>query len=192
MKHWVQISAFLGLVAGIGLGCPGVSLSQTPVPATAVRDGQHDFDFNFGVWNTHIKRILDPFANLPQSYELTGTVTVNKIWDGKGQLEEIEADGPKGHWEGLTLFLYNPAAHQWSQIFTNSKLAMMGAPLIGQFKEGRGELYATDTFNGRSVLIRGAWSDITPNAHRFTESISADGGVTWFPTFIGELTRRAP
>jgi hypothetical protein len=192
VKHWVQISAFLGLVAGIGLGCPGVSLSQTPAPATAVRDGQHDFDFNIGVWNTHIKRILDPFANAPQSYELSGTVTVSKIWDGKGQLEEIEADGPKGHWEGLTLFLYNPAAHQWSQIFTNSKLAMMGTPLIGEFKEGRGELYATDTFNGRSVLIRGVWSDITPNAHRFTESISADGGVTWFPTFIGELTRRAP
>jgi hypothetical protein len=192
VKHWVQISAFLGLVAGIGLGCPSVSLSQTPAPATAVRDGQHDFDFNFGVWNTHIKRILDPFSNAPQSYELSGTVTVSKIWDGKGQLEEIEADGPKGHWEGLTLFLYNPAAHQWSQIFTNSKLAMMGTPLIGEFKEGRGELYATDTFNGRSVLIRGVWSDIMPNAHRFTESISADGGVTWFPTFIGELTRRAP
>jgi hypothetical protein len=48
VKHWVQISAFLGLVAGIGVGCPGVSLSQTPAPATAVRDGQHDFDFNFG------------------------------------------------------------------------------------------------------------------------------------------------
>ena len=188
----MQNTVGLGLATLLCASYPYVGLSQSPAPTPAVHDGQHDFDFNLGVWNTHIKRILDPFANAPQSYELSGTVTVSKIWDGKGQLEEIEADGPKGHWEGLTLFLYNPAAHQWSQIFTNSKLAMMGTPLIGEFKEGRGALYSTDTFNGRSVLIRGVWSDMTPNAHRFTESISADGGVTWFPTFIGELTRRAP
>jgi hypothetical protein len=33
-----------------------------------------------------------------------------QVWDGKAELEEIEADAPKGHWEGLTLFLYNPSA----------------------------------------------------------------------------------
>jgi hypothetical protein len=39
---------------------------------------------------------------------LDGTVVVRKVWDGRGELEEIEADGPTGHWEGLNLFLYNP------------------------------------------------------------------------------------
>jgi hypothetical protein len=29
--------------------------------STVMRDGQHDFDFNIGVWKTHIKRFLDPF-----------------------------------------------------------------------------------------------------------------------------------
>jgi hypothetical protein len=77
---------------------------------------QHDFDFNIGVWRTHIKRILVPFASSSETVELNGTVTVRKVWDGKTELEEIEADGPKGHWEGLTLFLYNPSAHQWSDI----------------------------------------------------------------------------
>ncbi len=92
---------------------------------TAMRDGQHDFDFNIGVWHTHIKRILDPFASSSESVELNGTVTVRKVWDGKAELEEIEADGPKGHWEGLTLFLYNPTAHQWSQSFANSKVGIL-------------------------------------------------------------------
>ena len=52
---------------------------------------------------------------------LDGTVTVRKIWDGRAQLEEIEADGPKGHWEGLTLFLYNPQSHEWNQTFISSE-----------------------------------------------------------------------
>jgi hypothetical protein len=122
--------------------------------------------------------------------ELKGTVTVRKIWDGRAQWEEIEADGPKGHWEGLTLFLYNPPAHQWSQSFINSKAATLTTPLIGEFHDGRGELFAQDTFEGKSVLVRGVWSDIRPDSHHFEESYSADGGASWHPTFIADLTRQ--
>jgi len=165
----------------------------TPASAEGTqRDGQHDFDFNVGVWHTHIKRILDPLSGSAASMELNGTVTVRKVWGGRAELEEIEADGPKGHWEGLTLFLYNPTAHQWSQTFADSKEGMVGAPLIGEFKNGRGQLFSADTFHGRSVLVRGIWSDIKPNTHRYTESYSADGGATWLPAFIAELTREAP
>ena len=128
----------------------GWAAAATPEPAGGtLRDGQHDFDFNFGVWKTHIKRVLDPFSGSGASLELNGTVTVRKVWGGRALLEEIEADGPQGHWEGLTLFLYNP----------------------------------------RAVLVRGMWSDIKPNSHRYEESYSADGGVTWVPAFIAELTR---
>src|SRR6202020_2129184 len=63
-------------------------------PAVALRDGKNDFDFNLGVWHTHIRRVLDPFSGSDKSMELDGTVTVRKVWDGRGQLEEIEADGP--------------------------------------------------------------------------------------------------
>jgi len=156
---------------------------------TAERDGQHDFDFNLGVWHTHIRRVTDPFSAEPKAIELEGTVTVRKVWDGRAFLEEIEADGPNGHWQALTLFLYNPRAHQWNQLFANSKLGELSQPLVGEFRDGRGELYSQDTFKDRSILVRGVWSDIEPNSHRYTESYSADGGRTWAPAFIGTLTR---
>jgi hypothetical protein len=192
MIRVMQTAVGMGLAAMLGVSCPGVGLAQTSASAPAARDGRHDFDFNFGVWKTHIRRILNPFANSPESIELNGTVTVRKVWDGRAQLEEIEADGPKGHWEGLTLFLYNPEAHQWSQTFINSATGVFSGGLIGEFKDGRGELFAADTFNGRSVLIRGVWSDITPDAHHFEESYSNDGGKTWFAAFVANLTRTKP
>jgi hypothetical protein len=154
-----------------------------------MRDGAHDFDFNIGVWHTHIKRILDPLSGATKSIELNGTVTVRKVWDGRAQLEEIEADGPNGHWQGLTLFLYNPEAHQWSQAFVNSKVGSLGSPLIGSSKDGQDELYAMDTFNDRSVFIRGVWSDIKANSHHFERSSSEDGGSTWRSAFVADLTR---
>lgn len=157
--------------------------------AVALRDGKNDFDFNLGVWHTHIRRVLDPFSGSDKSMELDGTVTVRKVWDGRGQLEEIEADGPKGHWEGMTMFLYNPQAHQWTQSFIDSQAGVLTTPLVGSFKDGRGELYSQETFRDKTVLIRGTWSDIKPDSHHFEEDFSNDGGKTWVPAFIGELTR---
>src|SRR6266700_3164108 len=52
-------------------------------PNVSSRDGQHDFDFNLGVWKTHIKRVLEPLSGSNKSIELTGTVTTHKIWDGR-------------------------------------------------------------------------------------------------------------
>ena len=159
--------------------------------SSAPHDGQRDFDFNLGTWHTHIRRILNPLSGSGEVMELNGTVTVSKVWGGRAQVEEIEAEGPKGHWEGLTLFLYNPESRQWNQTFANSKSGVLTAPLIGEFKSGRGELYSQDTLDGKSILVRGVWSDIRPNSHTYEESYSADGGTSWVPAFRGELTRVA-
>jgi hypothetical protein len=167
----------------------GAASDKGSQQAVAVRDGKNDFDFNLGVWHTHIRRVLEPFSGSDKSMELDGTVTVRKVWDGRGQLEEIEADGPKGHWEGMTMFLYNPQAHQWTQSFIDSEAAALTTPLVGSFKDGRGELFSQETFRGRTVLIRGTWSDIKPDSHHFEEDFSNDGGKTWVPAFIGDLTR---
>jgi hypothetical protein len=157
---------------------------------TAASDpAQHDFDFNFGSWHTQITRIPDPFAAPQESMQINGTVTVRKIWGGRAQLEEIEADGPKGHWEGLTLFLYNPKAHQWSQSFISSSEGVLNSPNIGSFKNNVGELYSADTFKDRSILVKGTWSHIEPKSHRYEESYSEDGGKSWKPAFIANLTR---
>ena len=188
MNHLMQTAVGMGLAIILGVSYPCVGLSQTPTPTPAVRDGQHDFDFNIGVWHTHIKRILDPFASDSKSVELNGTVTVRKVWDGKAELEEIEADGPKGHWEGLTLFLYNPSAHQWSQSFANSKVGTLSSN-VGEFKDGRVVLIGQDTVNDKTILVRGVWSDIKPDSHQYEESYSNDGGATWVRAFIGNLTR---
>jgi hypothetical protein len=190
MQFKIGINLLLAAISCVCLAFPG-NAADAPAnpPKITVRDGQHDFDFNVGAWRTHIKRILEPLSGSTRSIELNGTVTVRRVWDGRAQLEEIEADGPNGHWEGLTLFLYNPEAHQWSQTFANSKTGVLTPPLIGAFKDGRGELFSQDTFKNRAVLVRAVWSDITPDSHHFEESYSDDGGKTWSPAFIANLTR---
>jgi hypothetical protein len=191
VRHWIRSVAVLPLLACASLSYAQVGASQPPASSPPLRDGQHDFDFNIGVWHTHIKRVLNPFDSASQSIELEGTVTVRKVWDGRAQLEEIETDGPQGHWEGLTLFLYNPKGHQWSQSFVNSKVGIVsGSPNVGEFRDGRIMLIGHDTLNDRAILVRGTWSDIKPDSHQYVESYSSDGGTTWVTAFVAHLTRK--
>jgi hypothetical protein len=190
--------------AGIPLLILMTTLSQTALPhpsavgdptpkgqagTDTLRNGQHDFDFNLGNWKTHIRRRLTPYTGTPKWIELNGTVTVRKVWDGRASLEEIEADGQTGHFEGTTLFLYNPTSHQWSQNFANSIDGDISNPTIGQFKDGRGELYSQDIIEGKAVMLQGVWSRILKDSHRYEESVSYDAGKTWEPVFIADLTR---
>lgn len=84
------------------------------------RDGQHDFDFEIGTWKTHLSRLLHPLTGSTTWVEYEGTSVVRKVWNGRANLVELEVDGPAGHFEGLSLRLYNPQSHQWSLNFSNS------------------------------------------------------------------------
>ena len=181
--------AALALATALGPLSPAVAHAADAAPMP--HDGAHDFDFDLGVWTTHITRRLHPLSGSDESVELTGTVTVRKVWDGRAQLEEIEADGPKGHWEAATLFLYNPEARQWSMNFVNSSSGVLAQPMIGSWQNGGAELFATDTIDGRSVLVRTVWSDVTPTTHTYQEFFSADGGRTWALSFTAKKTKRS-
>lgn len=153
------------------------------------RDGQHDFDFELGTWKIHLKRLLKPLTGSTTWVEFDGTIVTRKVWDGRANLEQFETDGPTGHIEGLTLRLYNPQSHQWSLYWANSKDGALQQPTIGEFKNGRGEFFDQETFNGRTIFVRYIWSEITPNSAHFEQSFSDDGGKTWEVNWITDQTR---
>jgi hypothetical protein len=156
----------------------------------ALRDGRHDFDFYIGTWKQHLKRLEHPLTGSNKWVEYDGTVVVRKVWDGRANLNEFEAEGPSGHIEGLTLRLYNPQSHQWSLYWANSRTGIIGGPpSVGEFKDGGGEFFCQDTMNGRAILTRYIWSDITANSGHFEQSFSDDGGKTWEVNWISDVTR---
>jgi len=158
--------------------------------APAVRDGQHDFDFELGSWKIHLKRLVHPLTSSTTWVEFDGTSVTRKVWDGRAQIEEFETDSVAGgHIEGLTLRLYNPKSHQWSLYWANSKDGTLVVPQIGEFKNGRGEFYAQDTFNGKAIFVRFIWSNTDTNMPHFEQSFSEDGGKTWEVNWITDQTR---
>jgi len=153
------------------------------------RDGQHDFDFDIGTWKTHLRRLVHPLTGSTTWVELEGTTVVRKVWNGRANLAELEADSPSGHLQVLSLRLYDPQSHQWSLNAANSNSGTLGTPTIGEFRNGRGEFFDQESFNGRTILVRNVWSDITADSCRFEQSFSEDGGKTWEVNWIAVDTR---
>ena len=188
--------SLFGLLALLAAGPAFPRLEEPPsggaratLPATAPRDGAHDFDFHVGTWKTHVKRRLRPLTGSSEWAEYDGTTVVRKVWNGKANLVELEADGPKGRLELLSLRLYDPESRQWSLNVASSRGGGLGTPTVGEFRNGRGEFYDQEPLGGRAVLVRFVISDITPDSCQFEQAFSPDGGKTWEVNWIATDTR---
>jgi hypothetical protein len=186
-------SLVLVLQPGPGLSHQNSDASRKNLQHSSTkRDGQHDFDFEIGTWKIHLSRLKDRLADSRTWVKFDGTSVTRKVWDGRANLEEFETDSLTDHIEGLTLRVYNPQTRQWSIYWANSKDPALGQaiqPMIGEFKNGRGEFYDQELFKGRAVFVRFIWSDITPNSAHFEQSYSDDGGKTWEVNWITNQTR---
>jgi hypothetical protein len=180
-----------GLVAASSL-LPGFARQKAAGPAggsSGPHDGQHDFDFEIGTWKTHLARLLHPLTGSTAWVEYEGTTVVRKVWDGRANLVELVADGPAGHFEGLSLRLYNPESRQWSLHFASSRAGSLSTPTIGEFRNGRGEFFDQEMLDGRAILVRFVIVERTPNSCRFEQSFSSDGGRSWELNWVATDTR---
>jgi len=172
----------------MGVALP-VSAASKPSSPTVAVEGQHDFDWEFGTWKTSLKRRLRPLSGSNDWVEYEGTTTVRKVWNGRANLVELDVTGSTGHIEALSLRLYNPESRQWSLNFSSSAGGTMAIPTVGEFKAGRGEFYAQETFGGRSILVRFIISEFSQKSAHFEQAFSEDGGKTWETNWIAVDTR---
>jgi hypothetical protein len=190
-RTWLMMCSLVVVLEPLpGLAQQNSEAAKSSLQTSPQHDGQHDFDFEFGTWKIHLKRLEQRLAGSTTWIEFEGTSVTRKVWDGRAQLEQFETDSPGGgHIEGLTLRLYNPQSHQWRLYWANSKIGILDPPQVGEFKNGRGEFYAQDTINGKTILIRFIWSNTDTNTPHFEQSFSDDGGKTWEVNWITDQTR---
>ena len=191
---FLNLHASIGLIvflAALGFRASSNASAQAPTPAEAAaqRDGQHDFDFHIGTWKTHLWCLLHPLTGSKTWAEYEGTSVVRKVWNGRSSLFQLEVDGPAGHIEGAGLRLYDPQSHQWNLNWASSMEGTMNRPMIGEFKNGRGEFFDQEPFNGRTIFVRNRFSDITATSSRFEQAFSDDGGKTWETNWVMTFTR---
>ncbi|RDS85139.1 hypothetical protein DWU98_02900 [Dyella monticola] len=171
------------------------SSTKTPMPADAVspapRDGQHDFDFEFGKWNTHVSMLAHPLTGSKTWVDYTGITVDHKIWNGVANLVELDMKNASSHLMLASLRLYNPATHQWGLYVVNSRSGTLGTPTLGGFAHGRGVFYDKETWDGKPIVVRFVITPRSADAIHFEQAFSADEGKTWETNWIADDTRIA-
>jgi predicted methyltransferase len=190
MPHLRTLALGLALCTGLLVGPPaGLAQPAAQPTAAAARDGSRDFDYWFGTWKEHSRRLLHPLTGSKDWVEMDGGSVVTKIWGGHANLVEFRGDGPNGRVELLSLRTYNPVARQWSVSFASPGVGALSAPAVGEFRNGRGDFYDQEPFNGHMILVRFSVRPITPDAMQSEQAFSDDGGKSWEVNWINRYTR---
>jgi hypothetical protein len=156
-------------------------------PALAERDGSHDFDFLFGTWKVHNRRLSKSSGSNEVWSEFESTATERPFWDGHANFEEWRGDLPTGHLDGTASRIYNPKTHQWSIYWaTPAAGGAIISPMIGHFTNGRGEFFGQDE-NGVGRFV---WTSSSANQCRWEQAVSTDGGKTWKTNWTMDFTRQ--
>jgi len=175
---------------------PAQALAQAkpPPPAAPVarHDGAHDFDFLLGDWKAHVKRLPDRLVGSTAWIEYDGISRTHPVLGSSANFEEFEVDSPqaKAHIKAQTLRLYNPQSGQWSIYGLDVDNGALGLPAtVGQFTNGRGELFDYEDWKGRMVLVRYQWTHAGHDRAHMEQAFSPDGGKTWEVNWICDLIR---
>jgi hypothetical protein len=186
----LAVMAAVGL-APIAMAAPA-AVQQAGAVAASPRDGQQDFDWEFGSWTTHVRVLRNPLSGAaPDWAEFSGTSEVRPILGGRSNIVELSVKSPKGAIEGVALRLYNPQSRQWSLNYASLRGGVLTAPVYGGFDgKGRGIFYGQDMLDGRAILVRFVITVVSANEARFEQAYSADGGANWEINWIAVDTRR--
>jgi len=154
--------------------------------------GLHDFDFLFGRWQVHHRKLKHRLVNSHEWIEFEGTLFCQPLMGGYANVDDTVFEVPGGTYRGVATRSFDAKTGQWSIWWLDNRtpLGPMDPPVRGSFHNGIGTFYANDdTEGGKPVRTRLLWSAITPTSGHWEQAESPDGGKTWETDWIMDLKR---
>lgn len=143
-------------------------------------DGRHDFDFFVGKWKIHNRRLKERLKGCTEWEEFEGECDDRTTLNGLGNVDTGIFYRNGGVLHGMTVRLFEPKSQEWRLYWADSVAAQrLELPMVGKFKDGVGEFYCHEPFEGRMVYTRFIWSGITATTCHWEQAFSEDGGRTW-------------
>ncbi|GGM18922.1 hypothetical protein ACFFX1_38430 [Dactylosporangium sucinum] len=146
-----------------------------------------DFDFLFGTWNIHNRKLRDTIDPACDEWvEFATQSAAEPIFGGLGNVDRIWADD----FEGFTLRQYDPAEDVWRIWWASTRNpGHLDPPVVGRWSGGRGVFECDDVLGGHPVRVRFTWTHDGPDKARWEQAFSYDAGASWRTNWIMEFTR---
>ncbi len=168
-----QRRVLLQIATGIAASAMSGAVSAGAVLAPAPTGKAGDFDFLSGNWKIRHQRLKDG-----QWDAFEGEATVHGLLGGIASVEELRI--PSRGMSGMGMRVLDVERKRWADYWVNSQSGIVApAPAWGSFVDGVGHWDSTEVDDGKAVIVRGTWDQITPHACQWRQARSEDEGRTW-------------
>jgi hypothetical protein len=148
-----------------------------------------DFDFWMGRWDVHNRYLRTRLAGSDDWAEFESTSVARPLLDGIGNEDEFRTDYDGG-FIGMSFRFYDPELDRWAIYWADTRRpGVLDPPVFGSFDGDVGVFQGAAAFEGRPIVMRFTWSEITTPTPRWEQAFSDDDGRTWETNWIMEFTR---
>ncbi|WP_431261227.1 DUF1579 domain-containing protein [Roseateles chitinivorans] len=159
---------------------------------TPAHPGADDFDFEFGTYAIHHRRLNRRLSGCEDWTTFEGRCTTRPILGGLGNLEDNTLDLPDGRYRAVALRSFDPASGLWAIWWLDGRAPhALDVPVKGRFDGPIGLFFADDVLDGRDIKVRFTWDRRNLDEPRWEQAFSADGGTTWETNWVMRFTRVA-
>ncbi len=115
---------------------------------------------------------------------------MRSLLGGSGNVDDNVLEMPDGAYRAATLRAFDPTTRSWSIWWLDSRFPhRLDPPVVGGFEGTRGTFYADDIIDGVPIRVRFLWLVFDPQAPRWEQAFSKDGGLTWETNWRMAFTR---
>ena len=138
-----------------------------------------DFDFLFGRWTIHNRKLKTRLKNDDEWIEFEATCDCRKILNGFGNVDQFITAFDGVPFEGASFRLFNPLTRLWSIYWADSDAVTMDVPQVGSFDGSIGRFYAKDIYEGQPIVVAFQWDKSNPDVPVWSQAFSPHNGETW-------------
>lgn len=165
--------------------------------ATRNPGAAHDFDFLIGSWTTRQRRLKKRLQGCDEWETFEATSTVLRLPGGVANFDTLVAEAWRPGWVGMSFRVFNPVTTLWSIYWLTNEgggidpaSGRLEAPVVGRFEGDDGLFEGEDQWEGRPVRVRFRWTRQGPDAARWEQAFSADGGRSWEVNWVMAFERK--
>jgi hypothetical protein len=175
-----QLMAFFAALPGL------IALGS----AHAMPETPRDFDSFLGRWQVRHRSLKRRLAGSNDWEEFGGTSHWQSILGGIANFNESTVHRAGSTYRSLGLRAFDAKTSVWTDWSLSgrdpTKIVVDG---VGRFVDGVGTFFADDTFEGKSIRVRGMFTPLTSRSMQWEQAFSPDGGRTWETNYVMHHTR---
>ncbi|NER15061.1 hypothetical protein GWK08_16525 [Leptobacterium flavescens] len=151
-----------------------------------------DFNFLLGKWSVLNKRLKERLSDCTEWIEFTAEMETKSILNGLGLMDEMKSSHFGDEFIGLSIRMVDPKTNIWTIYWadTASPENYLKEQVVGGFKDGIGEFFGKEYYQGKEYKLRFRWKKHSPDTALWEQAYYDKRKNEWETNWTMEFTKR--